>query len=62
MQEFPLAINLSANFLGNQSEGASKAVASIVKRGYIVSVMHTLVYGAGAKLVADATTNHALAK
>ena len=62
MQGFPLAINLNANFIGNQTEGAFKAIASIVKRGRTVSVVRTTVQGAGDKLIADVTTNHVLAK
>ena len=62
MQGFPLAINLSANFTGNQTESTFKAVAQIVKRGRTVSVVRTIVYGAGEKLIADVTTNHVLAK
>jgi uncharacterized protein (TIGR00369 family) len=59
---FPLAISLNANFIGNQTEGTFKAVASFVKRGRTVSVVRTLVYGAGEKLIADITTNHVLSK
>ena len=62
MQGFPLAISLSANLLGNQTEGVFKAVSTIVKRGRTVSVVRTMVYGAGEKLIADVTTNHVLAK
>jgi uncharacterized protein (TIGR00369 family) len=62
MKGFPLAITLNANFIGNQTEGTFKAVASFVKRGRTVSVVRTLVYGAGEKLIADITTNHVLSK
>jgi 1,4-dihydroxy-2-naphthoyl-CoA hydrolase len=62
MKGFPLAISLNANFIGNQTEGTFKAVASFVKRGRTVSVVRTLVYGAGEKLIADITTNHILSK
>lgn len=62
MQGFPLAINLSANLLGNQSEGKFKAVSAIVKRGRTISVVRTMVYGAGEKLIADVTTNHVQAR
>jgi 1,4-dihydroxy-2-naphthoyl-CoA hydrolase len=62
MKGFPLAISLNANFLGNQSEGSFRAVASFVKRGRTVSVVRTAVYGAGDKLMADVTTSHVLSK
>jgi 1,4-dihydroxy-2-naphthoyl-CoA hydrolase len=62
MKGFPLAISLNANFLGNQSEGSFKAVATFVKRGRTVSVVRTAVYGAGDKLMADVTTSHVLSK
>ncbi len=60
MKGFPLAISLNANFIGNQREGALKAVASFVKRGRTVSVVRTAVYGAADKLIADVTTSHIL--
>ncbi|MGA2938841.1 MAG: PaaI family thioesterase [Syntrophobacteraceae bacterium] len=59
---FPLAISLNANFLGNQTEGSFRAVASFVKRGRTVSVVRTTVYGAGNKVIADVTTTHVLSK
>jgi 1,4-dihydroxy-2-naphthoyl-CoA hydrolase len=59
---FPLAINLSANFVSNQREGMLRAVASFVKKGRTVSVVRTAVYGDGDKLIADVTTSHVLAK
>ena len=62
MKGFPLAISLNSNFLGNQTEGSFRAVATFVKRGRIVSVVRTAVYGAADKLVADVTTSHVLAK
>jgi 1,4-dihydroxy-2-naphthoyl-CoA hydrolase len=62
MKGFPLAISLNANFIGNQTEGSFKAVASFVKRGRTVSVVRTAVYGAGDKLIADVTTSHVLSK
>jgi len=62
MKGFPLAINLNANFISNQSEGTFKAVASFVKRGRTVSIVRTSVYGEGDKLIADITTNHVLSK
>ena len=62
MSGFPLAISLNANFLGNQSEGSLKALATFVKRGRTVSVVRTGVYGAGDRLLADVTTSHVLSK
>jgi 1,4-dihydroxy-2-naphthoyl-CoA hydrolase len=62
MKGFPLAINLSANFIGNQTQGTFKAVSSFVKHGHTVSVVRTVVYGEGEKLIADVTTNHVLSK
>jgi 1,4-dihydroxy-2-naphthoyl-CoA hydrolase len=62
MKGFPLAINLNANFLGNQSEGSFKAIATFVRRGRTVSVVRTAVYGAGDKLLADVTTSHVFSK
>jgi 1,4-dihydroxy-2-naphthoyl-CoA hydrolase len=62
MNGFPLAINLNANFLGNQREGSFRAVSTIVKRGKSVSVVRTTVYGENDKLVADVTTNHVLSR
>ena len=40
MSGFPLAINLTANFAGNQKAGKFRAVASFVKRGKTVSTGH----------------------
>lgn len=62
MKGFPLAINLNANFIGNQAEGTFKAIVSFVKRGRTVSIVRTAVYGEGDKLIADITTNHVLSK
>jgi 1,4-dihydroxy-2-naphthoyl-CoA hydrolase len=62
MKGFPLAINLNANFLSNQTEGSFKAVSSFVKRGRTVSVVRTTVYGAQDKIIADVTTSHVLSK
>jgi 1,4-dihydroxy-2-naphthoyl-CoA hydrolase len=59
---FPLAINLSANFIGNQREGTLTAVASFVKKGRTVSVVRTEVRGADGRLIADVTTSHVLSK
>jgi 1,4-dihydroxy-2-naphthoyl-CoA hydrolase len=62
MKGFPLAITLNANFIGNQTDGMFTAVSLFVKRGYTVSIVRTLVYGANGKLIADVTTNHILSK
>lgn len=62
MTGFPLAISLNANLLGNQSEGSFRAISSFVKRGRMVSVVRTVVHGAGGKLIADVTTSHVLSK
>ncbi len=62
MPGFPLAINLNANFIGNQTEGIFKATSAFVKRGRTVSVVRTTVHGAGDKVIADVTTSHVLSK
>ena len=62
MTGFPLAIALTANFVGNQLDGSLKAVASFVKQGRTLSVVRTAVYGAADKLIADVTTSHLLSK
>lgn len=62
MKGFPLAINLNANLIGNQTTGTFRAVSTFVKRGRTVSVVRTEVYGDGDKLIADVTTNHILSK
>ncbi len=62
MTGFPLAINLNANFTGNQKAGTLKAISTLVKRGRTVSIVRTGVYGEGGRLIADVTTNHVLAK
>lgn len=55
---FPLAINLVANLLGNQKEGAFEATSVFVKKGKRVSVVRTTVTGEGGRLIADVTTSH----
>ena len=62
MKGFPLAISLNANFLGNQRDGAFKAVAVFVKKGKTVSVVRTTITGADDKLIADVTTSHVLSR
>jgi 1,4-dihydroxy-2-naphthoyl-CoA hydrolase len=59
---FPLAINLNANFTGNQKEGKLKAVASFVKKGRTVNIVRTSVFGDNGRLIADVTTTHVPAK
>lgn len=59
---FPLAINLNANFAGNQKAGRFRAVASFVKKGKTVSVVRTTVFGENDKLIADVSTNHVAAR
>ena len=59
---FPLAINLSASFTGNQKAGKLKAVASFVKKGRTVSIVRTTVFGDNDRLIADVTTTHVPAK
>ena len=58
MAGFPLAINLSANLAGNQTEGTFRAIAKYVKRGKNVNIVRTTVTGADGKLIADVTTSH----
>ena len=58
MSGFPLAINLNANFTGNQKAGTFRAVAAFVKKGKTVSLVRTIVYGENDKLIADVTTSH----
>ena len=62
MTGFPLAINLNANFAGNQKEGTFRAIATFVKKGKTISVVRTAVLGENDKLIADITTNHVLTK
>jgi len=62
MKGFPLAISLNANFIGNQTEGVFKAIATFVKQGKTVSIVRTSVYGEGDKLITDVTTNHIASK
>jgi uncharacterized protein (TIGR00369 family) len=55
---FPLAIDLHAAFLANQSDGVLEARAEFVKRGRRVSVVRTTVTGVGGRIIADVTTTH----
>jgi len=58
MKGFPLAINLNANLVGNQRDGALRAVARFVKKGRSVSVVRTQVLGTASRILADVTTSH----
>ena len=62
MKGFPLAINLNANLVGNQTDGVLTATATFVKRGRSVSVVRTQVCGDGGKLLAEITTSHVMSK
>jgi uncharacterized protein (TIGR00369 family) len=62
MSGFPLAISLSANFVGNQKSGKFRAVSTFVKKGRTVSVVRTTVHGQDDKLIADVSTNHVASK
>ena len=62
MSGFPLAINLNANFTGNQKTGKLRAVATFVKKGKTVSVVRTTVSGEDDKLIADVSTSHVASK
>ena len=62
MSGFPLAINLNANFMGNQKTGKLRAVAAFVKKGKTVSVVRTTVSGEDDKLIADVSTSHVASK
>jgi 1,4-dihydroxy-2-naphthoyl-CoA hydrolase len=55
---FPLGISLNANIVGNQKDGVFKATSTFVKRGRQLSIVRTLVTGAGDRLIADVTTSH----
>lgn len=58
MQNFPLAINLTANLLSNCREGALQARARYVKKGRQVSTVRTTVATAEGKVLIDVTTTH----
>jgi uncharacterized protein (TIGR00369 family) len=62
MPGFPLAINLNANFTGNQKTGMLRAAASFVKKGKTVSIVRTTVAGENDRLIADVTTSHVSSK
>lgn len=60
MKGFPLAINLNANLLGNNSSGTFIAKSTYVKNGRAVKVVKTTVTDSSGKLIADVTTSHVL--
>ena len=55
---FPLAINLSSSFLGNQRNGDIFAEARFVRKGRKIIVVRTQVTGEDEKLLAEITTTH----
>ena len=58
MQNFPLAINLSANLLSNSRDGTLKARSTYVKKGRQVSTVRTIVETSEGKQLLDVTTSH----
>ncbi len=62
MTGFPLAINLTANLVGNLSAGTLTATARFVKRGRTLSIVRTTVCGPDDRLLLDVTTTHLAAK
>lgn len=58
MKGFPLAININANLLGNNTAGAFVAKSNYVKKGRTVSVVRTTVTDTSGKLIAEVTTSH----
>ncbi|HEY0893448.1 PaaI family thioesterase [Cellvibrio fibrivorans] len=58
MKGFPLAININANLLGNNTTGAFVAKSNYVKKGRTVSVVKTTVTDTSGKLIAEVTTSH----
>ena len=60
MKGFPLAINLNANLLGNNSSGTFLAKSIYIKNGRTVKVVKTTVTDSSGKLIADVTTSHVL--
>ena len=55
---FPLAVNLNASLIGNQSDGEFHASSVFVKRGRRLNVVRTTVSGQGGRLIAEVTTSH----
>lgn len=62
MKGFPLAINLNANFTGNNKTGKFLAKSEFIKKGRTISVVRTQVTDTEANIIADVTTNHVLSK
>ena len=62
MQGFPLAVNLTANLIGNSKKGRFHAQAQYVKRGKTISIVRTLVTDDNGRLVPDVTTSHVSSK
>lgn len=58
MKGFPLAININANLLGNNTAGSFFAKSNYVKKGRTVSVVKTTVTDTSGKLIAEVTTSH----
>lgn len=59
---FPLAIDIHTNLVGNQRDGEILAEARFVSKGKTVLVIRTRVIGKKAKLLAEVTTTHVIAK
>lgn len=57
-ETFPVAINLSAAALSNQSSGELRADARFLRAGGRVKVVRTLVTGAADKVLLELTTTH----
>ncbi len=55
---FPLALNLSAQLIGNVREGMVTAQALFVRKGRRVSVIRTTVHDSSERLLVDVTTTH----
>jgi 1,4-dihydroxy-2-naphthoyl-CoA hydrolase len=58
MKGFPLAININAQLLGNNTAGAFVAKSNYLKKGRTVSVVKTTVTDTSGKLIAEVTTSH----
>ena len=55
---FMVLIDLHSTMLGNQSDGVLRAESRVVRCGRRVTVIRTLVTGAGGKTLAEVTTTH----
>ena len=58
MKGFPLAININANLLGNNTAGAFVATSNYIKKGRTVSVVKTTVTDTSGGVIAEVTTSH----